>query len=273
MTDQYDIPQNAGPVGVGQVGAGRAGLAPPSYRPQPRPAGMDPGTRRLALIAGGLGGGLLLMVGVWSLNGHGSGTVPVIQADKTPLRVKPDNPGGMQVAGANDELLTGDATGKAGTVAPPPEKPDPQALRAQAAPAPAPAPAAVAPTAPADVAAAPAAPPAKTAAAAPVAHPPVAKTPARPGVATQSVLGSAHHGAEVQLGALASEQAAREEWERLTRRMPGLLDQHRPDVAKAEVNGRTFWRLRTTGFADVAEATSFCEQVRSKGGGCSIAAF
>jgi hypothetical protein len=39
---------------------------------------MDPATRRLALIAGGLGGALLVIVGGWSVVGHRSGTVPVV---------------------------------------------------------------------------------------------------------------------------------------------------------------------------------------------------
>jgi hypothetical protein len=258
--DEYDVPQNAG-----RVGAGRAGLASASYRPQ-RSAGMDAGTRRLALIAGGLGGCLLLVVGFWSLTGHGSGAVPLIQADKTPLRVKPENAGGMQVAGGSEDLMTADAPGKAGTVAPPPETPDPQALRAQVVPAPAPA-AAPAPSAAPTVAPVP--PPARAAAAAPAPRVAARATP----IATGSVLGAARHGAEVQLGALSTEAGARVEWERLAHRLPGLFDQHRPDVARAEVNGRTFWRLRTSGFSDVAEATTFCEQVRGKGGDCSIVAF
>jgi hypothetical protein len=33
------------------------------------------------------------------------------------------------------------------------------------------------------------------------------------------------------------------------------------------------WRLRTGGFATVAEAASFCAKMRSRGADCSIAAF
>ncbi len=80
----------------------------PTYRVPRHSRGMDPATRRLALIAGGLGGALLLVVGGWSMIGHRSGAVPVVQADSRPMRVKPDNPGGMQVAGANEDILSGD---------------------------------------------------------------------------------------------------------------------------------------------------------------------
>ena len=74
----------------------------PTYRVPRHHQGMDPGTRKLAMIAGGLGATLLVVVGGWSVIGHRSTTVPVVQADNRPIRVKPDNPGGMQVAGAEE---------------------------------------------------------------------------------------------------------------------------------------------------------------------------
>ena len=47
----------------------------PTYRIPRHHRGMDPGTRRLALIAGGLGATLLAAVGGWSVIGHRSTTV------------------------------------------------------------------------------------------------------------------------------------------------------------------------------------------------------
>jgi len=52
-----------------------------------------------------------------------------------------------------------------------------------------------------------------------------------------------------------------------------LFRPHRPDVARADVAGRSVWRLRTGGFPTMAAAVEFCAKVRAKGGDCSIAAF
>jgi len=236
----------------------------PTYRVPRRGRGMDSGTRRLAIIAGGLGGALVLLVGGWSVLGHRSTGVPVIEADHSPLRVKPDNPGGMNVAGTNDEILSGDADGKVGKLAPGSETPAPQDIKPPAVASAPPPPAALpvpAPVAPAPVA---------TAAPAPK---PAAPAPARVAATEHPPHPAGGKGTLVQLAAVGSEDAAKTEWERLAKRMPDLLSRKLPAVSKVEHDGKTFWRLRTGGFSDIAQATAFCEQVRAKGNGCSIAAF
>lgn len=221
----------------------------PTYR-VPR-SGMDPASKRLALIAAGLGGSLLVVLGVWSTLGHHSGVVPVITAPAGPMRVKPENPGGLKVA--NDMILSGGlGDGAADTLAPAPETPDPQALKAP--PAPKPVPAAVLAPPPAPAAAATAAPPS-------VAKP-IAAPAAKPAPATRGVL--------VQLAALPSREAAEAEWRALTRRDAGLLSGRTPSFAEGTVNGRTWWRVRTGGFADEAQARAFCDKLRAAGGGCSV---
>ena len=242
-----------------EVGPYEAG---PTYR-VPRRRLLDDGTRRLAIIAGGLGAALLAVVGVWSLSGsRPAARIPVIEADSRPVRVKPENPGGMQLAGSNDEILSGDISPQNGKLAPAPEMPKPEALRQAAAPKAA---AAAAPVGapPAALANAPALPVPPTPKAVPAAKPEASASPAR---VAQLPLG-------VQLGALDSESDAKAEWSRLSRKMPDVLRGHSPAVMKAELDGRTVWRLRTGGFADPGQATAFCERVRAKGAGCSVASF
>ena len=302
--------------------AGQRAPVSSSYRGRRVGRGFAVSPLRVGMVAAGV---LVLGLGGWGVFGRHSSVVPVIEADSSPIRVKPDNPGGMQVAGA-DEL--GDSSGGE-TMAPAAEAPAPQALRAQmqqaapsvgaavgaavgatpaagvpgvapagapvtansVSPAPALAPLAV----PANVppprrgAVAGTLPPgvgtavpigAPSAAArvetvrpqqsAPAPAAPAAAAPAP--VAASSAPAAAGGGAVVQLGALASEGAAQAEWQKLVRAVPELSGRA-PIVQKTEHDGRTLWRLRTGGFADVADATAFCVRVRGKGGACTIASF
>lgn len=267
----------------------------PTYR-VPRHRGIDPATRRLALIAAGMAGVVVLVISGWSLLGGGPRTVPVVEPQSGPMRVKPANPGGLQVQGVRNDIFSGGSDTGVDKLAPPPEVPDPQALRAPPPPAapavPAPAPSApaagLAPTAQAQGAALPlplppaVVPPAPTmqpvqassapSRPAPVAvatrqpeHPPVAAGPAE----SAGVAG----GSKVQLAALSTEQAARLEWRDLSRRIPGLLAGRQPMFTRVEHAGHVFWRVRTGGFADQAAARAFCQRVRAKGLACSVADF
>jgi Flp pilus assembly protein TadD len=74
----------------------------------------------------------------------------------------------------------------------------------------------------------------------------------------------------VQLAALDSEDSARLEWDRLSKRMPDLLNGRQPLFSRAERDGHIFWRVRTAGFADLAEARGFCAHVRNAGNGCTV---
>jgi hypothetical protein len=229
----------------------------PTYRVSRRSRGMDPATRRLALIAGSLGGVLLAVIGAWTVIGHRSGSVPVVQADSSPIRVKPLNPGGMQIAGASEEILSGGDGADGGKLAPPPEAPAPQAMRA-----PPPPPPVVATPAPTPIPAATPAPPKPVPA-------PVDRRAAAPARTTAPAV---NHPL-VQLAALASEGAAKAEWQKLGQRMPDLFGRRQADISKIERDGHTYWRVRTGGFSDLAQATQFCERVRAKGTGCSVADF
>jgi len=74
--------------------------------------------------------------------------------------------------------------------------------------------------------------------------------------------------AQVQLLAAGSESGAWAEWGRLQSRVPELADLT-PAITRFERDGHpTFWRVRTNGFADSAEARAFCAQLRSRAVAC-----
>jgi SPOR domain len=254
----------------------------PSYRVPLRPRRRhDPATRMRLMVAGGLAAVVVAWFAGSTLFGGGRGQVPIVQAESGPMRVKPADPGGLQVPGADNAIFSANGGDGADKLAPPPQTPDLQALRAPPRPAPTPTPAE-----PSELAAAAPPPP-------PVAH--TAETPKPPGAVaasnpvpaanslTPAVVAAdrrpsppaigASHGTLVQLAALSSEQAAREEWGLLAKRMPQLLSGKQPSVSKVEHDGRTYWRLRTGGFADMAQATTFCMRMRAKGASCSVADF
>lgn len=244
----------------------------PSYRLDRR-QGMDTNTKHLVIAASVIGSALALMVGVYSATGHRHSGVPVVEADSRPLRVKPADPGGLENSDPDASILSGSAEGKS-AMAPPPEVPAPQALKAQET-RPAAPPVAAAPPPVQQASLSPGVP----AAAAPkpfhaAAAPPLPKPPSVPASvvpATAPAIAAGH--ALVQLAALPTQEGAMAEWQRLAKKMPDLLGGHQPAVVKAEREGHSFFRLRTGGFADLEHARDFCEKVKAKGAGCSVTAF
>ena len=252
----------------------RIGFARPSYRPEPA-NGLDPDMRRMAIVAAGLGGALFLVVGTMSLMHRGHHVVPVIEAMSGPVRIKPADPGGMKVMGADD------AAPGAEKLAPEAERPQIATLRARvkaAHGAEAHAPietkvteTKVTETKVTDTKVAEAKPtviaqtPAPQKAAAMVAAPAFTAAP-QAGEAKPS-------GIAVQLAAFDSPSAAEQDWGHLAVKMPELLAMKKPDVIRAQLAGRPVWRLRTGSFPTLADAANFCNRMRSHGGDCSIATF
>jgi hypothetical protein len=260
--------------------AGRYGTGPSRGRP-----GMDPDTRRLLMFAGGLGAVLVVLIGASAVIGHRSGEVPVVTADPRPVRVKPDNPGGMKIDGAENDVFSGGSDTTDSKLAPPPENPDAKALRtavthppptAPAATSSAPAPGAPTSVGPTAAAVSPPLPPAakpSVVASATAAKPaPIVPAPAAHAIADAHPPASGHP-MIVQLAALTSEEAAHNEWQQLAKRMPELMNGRQPVFSRVDRDGHTFWRVRTAGFPDPAQARAFCDHVHQKGGSCSVADF
>lgn len=260
-------------------------IPPPGYRSAPQRRAAE--TRRTMLVAGGVGAVLVLgLLGYFVAAGSGSQTIPIIQPSPGPVMVKPVNPGGLQVNTQTTALLGGAGSGADATLAPAPETPDPAALAAAAqreqanpsnppvAPPPPPSPSVSIPTVPETPAPIAQGAAQRTALNVP---PPSPTTAAVHNLAQEYKPPApqfADHGhVRVQLAALDSREAALREWTHLTHRMPGLFDGRKPIFVEAHVDGHTFWRVRTTGFTSVTEASQFCDAVHAKGAACTVAAF
>ncbi|SDI56140.1 SPOR domain-containing protein [Aliiruegeria lutimaris] len=62
----------------------------------------------------------------------------------------------------------------------------------------------------------------------------------------------------VQLGAFDTPEEARTAWGKISGKFDGLMVDKTQVVVEAKAGGRTFWRLRAMGFADLSDARRFC---------------
>jgi hypothetical protein len=195
----------------------------PMYRPsQDDTRGMDAGTMRLLYLAGFGGVAILVGVAIYGLTGHSHGdAVPTVQPDSRPIKVRPENPGGMAVAPEAKAINPNDSHLAPGT-----EEPNPRAMMTN----PDPSRASIQPAA----------------------------------LAWRGKL------VTVQLSSAKSEAEAQVAWDKLAKRMPELMGQHRAFFQKINEPGSAPWRLRTGGFSDPAQAKSFCDKVKAKGGQCTV---
>jgi len=243
----------------------------PAYRLGRKTGGGPPW--RMIIIAGSvLAAGAVIAALVWGFSRGSSRNAPLIEADARPIKIRPDNPGGLRVPN-QDELIfdrnRGARPAAQGGLAPEAERPRVDQLRAQLAEraaqeaarnAPPPSPAPAQPAAPA----APSAPASASALNAPSLPAPV------PGNA-ERFAPVANGRAQVQLGALPSEAAARGEWDRLQKRVPELLGNRRVTLAPFDREGQTtLYRIRTGGFADAATARAFCEEMKTRSIPCMV---
>jgi hypothetical protein len=212
-----------------------------SYRTRRQRPAVDPAMRRIAIGAGVIALAVIAVATLWSgVRPHGFGPPPEIAPPATPLRVAPADPGGLEVPGANEPIMSDNGAGPAPSLAPAPAAPALAQLQQQSGVQ------VLAPSAP---------PPAP------------APAPATPATAAPPASG----GVEVQLAATVTQAQAEQKWAAFLGAMPDLAGGRKPDIALAVVDGQTIWRLRLGGFADQAAASSFCAQVVAKGGGCTVA--
>lgn len=200
--------------------------------------------------------------------------VPLIRADQRPTKVKPEHPGGMDVPD-KDNLIYNPSHPQIEHLLPPPEKPLPR----PGAPLPQAAASARATTSPATPQGqtspiAPALPPMTPASPQPqqsVVTPPGPGAPAlsKP-LSSQVTAGTA--GPRLQLGSVRSQDAARQEWDRIKRRNPDLLGSLSATPVRADLGDKgVFYRIQTSRLADPAAADRLCSELKQRNIGCIIA--
>lgn len=72
----------------------------------------------------------------------------------------------------------------------------------------------------------------------------------------------------VQIGAPQTQEAAEQEWNRRAASWPELFQGAERVIVRADVNGRTVYRVRAGAFATQAEADAFCAAIKGRGGDC-----
>lgn len=72
----------------------------------------------------------------------------------------------------------------------------------------------------------------------------------------------------VQLGAFDSAEVAREQWDILSARFEDYMGGKSRVIEKAQTGGKTFYRLRAMGFADLADSRRFCSVLMAAKAAC-----
>lgn len=202
-----------------------------------------------------------------------AGRVPLIRADQQPDKIKPEQPGGMQIPDQNVSIYN-EKPGVAPIerLLPPPEKPMPRpAPEPQQAPAPAAAPPeASSPQQTPQIAAVP--PAAVSARPAVPAEPPA--TPTRPSrkPASESSETAKTGPVQIRLASVRTPDAARTEWERLKHDNADLLGNLRGYAVRADLGDKgIFYRIEAGPFRDAAAAAHVCGELKQRGLGCILA--
>ncbi|HTZ72196.1 MAG TPA: SPOR domain-containing protein, partial [Acetobacteraceae bacterium] len=75
---------------------------------------------------------------------------------------------------------------------------------------------------------------------------------------------------EVQFAAVPTQGAAQQLWQHLQQQIPALLSGRQPAIVRVTLDSQVFWRVRTDGFSDQADALAFCRQAQAAGVACTL---
>lgn len=177
----------------------------------------------------------------------GEGTGALINAQEGDYKVKPDEPGGMKVEGEGDTVFAaseGATTNGSVDVSAVPETP----VDGKAAPKASPTPVKGA---------------SRVVAPIPTGSVPKAAAP------TQAAPGPSAGSATIQLGSFPTEAEANAAWARLSKRFSYLAPLGK-GIAKADVNGKTYYRLRVNAGSN-GQARELCGRLKAAGEACFLA--
>ena len=230
---------------------------------RPRFRGLAAGLSALlvvVLFAGGMWYAYLL--GTRHAGGPGIENVPLIRADASPTKVKPEKPGGMEVPD-RDKLIYTQKRAAVEHLLPPPEKPIPRpagpgapTAQSGAPPLPLGSPAA---TATASSTASAVIPPVKTVATSNGAAKPAAVQPSPAKV----------NGTRMQFASVRSEEEAIQEWNRIKRANSDLLGDLSATPVRADLGDKgVFYRVLS---GPVADAARVCHELNQRNFGCIVA--
>jgi cell division septation protein DedD len=228
----------------------------------------------LALLIMGLFSGGLWLAYVQGKHHTGgdaaSGDVPLIRADERPTKVKPEQPGGMEIPD-RDKLIYNPTRKVVEHLLAPAEKPMPRPV-----PSPTPSQTEAARSSTGTMPPAPGTPqdppavsqmaqPQQQAAALPTKAAQVPPIPSKPAAAKAG-------GTRLQLGSLRSEDAARQEWERIKRKNSDLLGSLSATPVRADLGDKgIYYRIEAGPIADPAAAERICGELKQRSIGCIIA--
>jgi cell division septation protein DedD len=191
----------------------------------------------------------------WSAGPVAGGEVPLVLAETTPEKVRPEDPGGLDVRHRDALILNQGTEGQVERLLPPPETPLPPPRVVQPAET-------APPAAPIPTVEAPQEAPAT---------PPAALAPAATAPAPAPQVAGLTKGFDLQLAALRSQDTAKQEAARLQRNLGSLLGEHSIQVLDPRPGGTTpVYRLRIGPFADRASAQGLCTQLKTKKQDCFV---
>jgi cell division protein FtsN len=188
----------------------------------------------------------------------------VVEADKTPIKEKPTDAGGMQFPNQDKTIYETFSNNpaplaKVERVLPAPEEPMTSDEENSVS--------AVAPEKPTEVAEVPVAEKAVSVVKEESKPVPVIAAPKPTAVEKPTV--SSKKGVTIQLGAYPSDAEAKKDWARIKAKF-STLSSKSPQIVKASVGGKEFYRLRVGGFADEKAAKALCATLSAQKQGCIL---